>query len=300
MLAVILLLLVAAVRRGARSRCRAPPVAGRSPRSPGWPASGWCWRWFPAAAHRDADLPVLPAGRCGQRRLPAGHRLPVRRGGGLLGRLPGAEPTQPRPGLARYSRRFYAGLNLFAWSMLAAPMMNSLALLWIAVEVTTVVSALLVAIENTDGAAEAAWKYVLIASAGLGLALLATIFAYYAGAQVLGQHYDLAFTPLLHAAEPGCRTLRCGWRSCWPYSATAPRWGCSRCTPGCPTRTRRHRRRSPRCCPGRCSRSASTRSCATTRSPRQRWAPASRATCCWSSALPRCCWPRCTCWTSGT
>jgi hydrogenase-4 component F len=103
------------------------------------------------------------------------------------------------PGFARYSRRFYAGLNLFAGSMLAAPMMNSLALLWIAIEVTTVISALLVAIENTDGAAEAAWKYILIASAGLALALLATIFAYYAGAQVLGESYNLSFGPLLHA-----------------------------------------------------------------------------------------------------
>ncbi len=92
-----------------------------------------------------------------------------------------------------------SGLNLFAWSMLAAPMMSNLALLWIAIEVTTVISALLVAIEDTDGAAEAAWKYILIASAGLGLALLATIFAYYAGAQVLGEHYNLAFGSLLHA-----------------------------------------------------------------------------------------------------
>jgi hydrogenase-4 component F len=99
----------------------------------------------------------------------------------------------------RYARRFYAGLNLFAWAMLAAPMMGSLALLWIAVEVTTIVSALLVAIEDTDGAAEAAWKYVLIASAGLGLALLATVFAYFAGSQVLGEHYNLAIAPLIQA-----------------------------------------------------------------------------------------------------
>jgi hydrogenase-4 component F len=98
-----------------------------------------------------------------------------------------------------YARRFYAGLNLFAWSMLAAPMMSSLALLWIAVEVTTIISALLVAIEDTDGAAEAAWKYVLIASAGLGLALLGTVFAYFAGSQVLGEHYNLAIQPLLAA-----------------------------------------------------------------------------------------------------
>ena len=98
-----------------------------------------------------------------------------------------------------HDRRFYAGLNLFAWAMLAAPLMSSLALLWIAIEVTTIISALLVAIEDTDGAAEAAWKYVLIASAGLGLALLGTVFAYYAGSQVLGEHYNLGIQPLIVA-----------------------------------------------------------------------------------------------------
>ncbi|HEY7261497.1 MAG TPA: proton-conducting transporter membrane subunit, partial [Trebonia sp.] len=100
---------------------------------------------------------------------------------------------------ARYARRCCAGLNAFAWAMLAAPLMGSLALLWIAVEVTTIISALLVAIEDTDQAAEAAWKYVLIASAGLSLALLGTVFAYYAGAQVLGEHYNLAVQPLIQA-----------------------------------------------------------------------------------------------------
>ena len=107
----------------------------------------------------------------------------------------------------RYARRFYLGFNVFAWAMLAAPLMSSLALLWIAIEVTTVVSALLVAIETElpgkegDGAAEASWKYVLIASAGLGLGLLATIFAYYAGAQVLGAHSNLAIAPLIAAGS---------------------------------------------------------------------------------------------------
>jgi hydrogenase-4 component F len=107
--------------------------------------------------------------------------------------------TGSAPGPA-YARRFWAGLNLFAWSMLAAPMMSNLALLWIAIEITTIISALLVALEGTDGAAEAAWKYVLLASAGLAIALLGTIFMYYAGAHVLGQSYNLAFSPLLQAA----------------------------------------------------------------------------------------------------
>ncbi len=102
---------------------------------------------------------------------------------------------------ARYSRLFFIGLNAFAWSMICAPLVNGLALLWVAVEVTTVVSALLVAIDDTDNSTEAAWKYVLIASCGLGIALLATILMYYAGAEVLGQSYDLAIDSLQRVAD---------------------------------------------------------------------------------------------------
>jgi hydrogenase-4 component F len=101
----------------------------------------------------------------------------------------------------RYARRFYAGLNVFAWSMLLAPLVDGLAMLWVAIEVTTVLSALLVAIDDTEGATEAAWKYILIASMGLGIALLATIFMYYAGTTVFGSAYDLSFGSLLHAAH---------------------------------------------------------------------------------------------------
>ncbi|MEZ0367331.1 proton-conducting transporter membrane subunit [Mycobacterium sp. pUA109] len=108
-----------------------------------------------------------------------------------------SESAEQQALFARHSTRFYLGLNVFAWSMICAPLVNGLALLWIAVEITTVVSALLVALDNTEGATEAAWKYVLIASSGLGIALLATIFMYYAGSQVLGQSYDLAFDPLI-------------------------------------------------------------------------------------------------------
>jgi hydrogenase-4 component F len=104
------------------------------------------------------------------------------------------------PAGIRYGRRFYAGLNLFCWSMVAAPLVNGLALLWVAIEITTVISALLVAIDDTDGATEASWKYVLIASLGLGIALLATIIMYYAGTTVFGSAYDLSYTKLLAGA----------------------------------------------------------------------------------------------------
>lgn len=101
---------------------------------------------------------------------------------------------------SRYGKRFYAGLNLFCWSMLAAPLVNGLALLWVAIEITTVISALLVAIDDTDGSTEASWKYVLIASLGLGIALLATIIMYYAGTTAFGAAYDLSYVKLLAGA----------------------------------------------------------------------------------------------------
>jgi hydrogenase-4 component F len=147
---------------------------------------------IPAVAHRDLDFGYLRADALSAVFLLATGFLYAAVAVYSVGYLKQHEDL--------YARRFYAGLNLFAWSMLAAPLMSSLALLWIAVEVTTIISALLVAIEDTDGAAEAAWKYVLIASAGLGLALLATVFAYFAGAQVLGEHYNLAIAPLIHVA----------------------------------------------------------------------------------------------------
>ncbi len=112
-----------------------------------------------------------------------------------------AGTAEERAAFARYSRHFYLGLNAFAWSMMCAPLVDGYALLWVAIEITTVVSALLVALDNTEGATEAAWKYVLIASSGLGIGLLATIFMYYAGAQVLGESYDLAIDPLVGAAK---------------------------------------------------------------------------------------------------
>jgi hydrogenase-4 component F len=101
--------------------------------------------------------------------------------------------------IRRYERRFFVGLNVFGATLLAAPMVDGLALLWIAIEITTVVSALLVAIDISDTASEAAWKYLLIASAGLGIALLGTIVMYYAGAQVFGASFDLSFRPLVEA-----------------------------------------------------------------------------------------------------
>jgi len=106
-----------------------------------------------------------------------------------------------RPGFARFSKRYFALLNLFGWSMLAVPLAADFGTLWVAVELTTIVSALLVAIDRTDAALEASWKYVLIASSGLGIALLSIVVLYATGTHVLGDAYIPRFARLLGHAH---------------------------------------------------------------------------------------------------
>jgi hydrogenase-4 component F len=101
------------------------------------------------------------------------------------------------PGFPRFARRYFALLNLFGWTMLLVPLASDFGILWVAVELTTIVSALLVAIDRTDAALEASWKYVLIASCGLGIALLSIIVLYAAGTATLGGSYVPRFARLL-------------------------------------------------------------------------------------------------------
>ena len=102
-----------------------------------------------------------------------------------------------RPAFARFSKRYFALLNLFGWSMLAVPLAADFGTLWVALELTTIVSALLVAIDRTDASLEASWKYVLIASSGLGIALLSIIVLYATGTHALGGAYIPRFAHFL-------------------------------------------------------------------------------------------------------
>ena len=76
-------------------------------------------------------------------------------------------------------RWYYSLLDLFAFTMLLAVTVNDLGFVWIAIEATTVTSALLVALERQRTSVEAAWRYTLIVSAGLVASLLSVVFVYY-------------------------------------------------------------------------------------------------------------------------
>lgn len=76
-------------------------------------------------------------------------------------------------------RWYYSLVDLFAFTMLLAVVVNDIGFIWIAVEATTVTSALLVALERERTSVEAAWRYTLIVSAGLATSLLSVVLVYY-------------------------------------------------------------------------------------------------------------------------
>jgi len=83
---------------------------------------------------------------------------------------------------------------------LVGPLMNNIGLYWIAIELTTLVSTFLVAFERAAESLEAAWKYIMIVSAGISLALLGTVLFYWAGTPVFGPTYQMTWAALTDAA----------------------------------------------------------------------------------------------------
>ncbi|MGH2443354.1 MAG: proton-conducting transporter membrane subunit [Chloroflexota bacterium] len=76
-------------------------------------------------------------------------------------------------------REYWPLFNLFLISMLGVPLVSNLAVIWIAIELTTVFSAFLVAYEDRTEALEAAWKYVALTSMGAMIALFGVLVLYY-------------------------------------------------------------------------------------------------------------------------
>lgn len=96
--------------------------------------------------------------------------------------------------------RFYALFAGFGLTTLVGPLMNNIGIYWIAIELTTLVSTFLVAFERVAESMEAAWKYIMVVSAGISLALLGTVLFYWNGTFVLGPTYHMTWRTLMDAA----------------------------------------------------------------------------------------------------
>lgn len=75
----------------------------------------------------------------------------------------------------RRARTYYAVLFAFWAVLLGVPLAGNLGAAWLLVEATTAASALLVAFSGRPRALEAGWKYLILTSLGLGVALLGIV-----------------------------------------------------------------------------------------------------------------------------
>lgn len=84
-------------------------------------------------------------------------------------------------------RSFFGLFHLFSFTMLLAVTTDNLGIMWVAIEGTTLATAFLVNLHNTPRSLEAAYKYLILSSAGIALAFIGTVLMYYAGASRAGE-----------------------------------------------------------------------------------------------------------------
>ena len=102
-----------------------------------------------------------------------------------------------------YLRFYHAMYQALLFAMNLAFLANNIGLMWVAIELATLVTVLMVGIYRTQAALEAAWKYFILGSLGIALALFGTILVYLAAQPVMGEGLPaMAWDQLLeHAAR---------------------------------------------------------------------------------------------------
>ncbi len=101
-----------------------------------------------------------------------------------------------------YLRFYHVMFQLMMFGMDLALTANNIGLIWVAIELATLTTIVMVGIYRTHEALEAAWKYFILGSVGIALALFGTILVYLAAVATIGEGMSaMAWTNLLrHAA----------------------------------------------------------------------------------------------------
>ncbi|MCK6500954.1 MAG: hypothetical protein L6Q38_15865, partial [Nitrospira sp.] len=81
---------------------------------------------------------------------------------------------------------FFFLFHMFLFAMVAATVANSLGVQWVALEGTTLATTFLIAFFRRRESLEAGWKYLILCSVGIALALFGVVLTYYSSVRVLG------------------------------------------------------------------------------------------------------------------
>lgn len=98
-------------------------------------------------------------------------------------------------------RTYYILMHAFMLTMIFVLSVRNMGIMWIAIEATTLASAFLVGFYNDKRAIEATWKYVIICSVGIAVAMLGIIFLYLSSAGLLEGSLLLDWTALYNGAK---------------------------------------------------------------------------------------------------
>lgn len=99
-------------------------------------------------------------------------------------------------------KQYYTFFSLFAFTMLMVALSNNIIMMWAAIEATTLSTVFLVGAYDTKLSLEAAWKYVIVCTAGVAFGLYGTVLVYANAADVMADPHQAVF-----------------WTSLLPYSA---------------------------------------------------------------------------------
>ncbi len=100
-----------------------------------------------------------------------------------------------------FVRFYHAMFQGMMASMNMALLSNNIGVMWVALELATLMTVIMVGIYRTPQALEAAWKYFILGIVGISLAFFGTILVYLAGQNVLGEGLPaMTWSRLLTAA----------------------------------------------------------------------------------------------------
>jgi hydrogenase-4 component F len=103
----------------------------------------------------------------------------------------------------RHLRFYHAMYQLLMFAMNLALTANNIGLMWVAIEMATLTTVLMVGIYRTHEALEAAWKYFILGSVGIAMALFGTILVYMAAQPVIGEGAEAMVWTTLVARAAG-------------------------------------------------------------------------------------------------
>jgi hydrogenase-4 component F len=102
---------------------------------------------------------------------------------------------------SRSVRFYHAMYQVLMFAMNLALVANNIGVMWVAIELATLTTVMMVGIYRTHEALEAAWKYFILGSVGIALALFGTILVYMAARPVVGEGFDaMVWTTLVDRA----------------------------------------------------------------------------------------------------